>query len=105
MIGVGDKVVCVDDSEVRDGEDHLWTYPNGRVVKDQVYVIDSFILCNREEEGNVGCRIVGKPCFHRYWKDDCGYRLARFRKLSDHRNEQELEYRRKLTQPQPELVP
>jgi hypothetical protein len=93
MIDIGDKVACVDDSP----RPHLIgnTYPNGRIVKGTVYVVEGFIT---DQFGELALRVIGKPIVG--WSGRIyGWRIFRFRKLEELKMEQELEYWRTAGEP------
>lgn len=103
MIGVGDKVVCVDDvlGLRHNGAPSHYDAPNGRPKKGEIFVVEGFFFPTWHNK-YFGLQLIGKPCIAPDGTN-VGFVNFKFRKLSDHRNEAELSYRR--LQQQPALQP
>jgi len=94
MIAIGDKVVCVDDTEYTPVERRrLLRHPGGKVSLGTVYTVAFLFVTPR---GNLKVGIVGLPVIRILTGEDIGWRSKRFRKLGDYRAERELAYYRSL---------
>lgn len=97
MIGVGDKVVRIENPATAELAEARFTHPGGVPEKGRVYIVGSLYVTKKE--GILRLRINGMPCINKRAGEDWGWLARRFRKLEDHRAKQELEYLRKLPQP------
>lgn len=104
MIGVGSKVVCVQDclginSVTLDNADT----PNGIPKKGEIYVVAGI----RPAGELMGLVLIGKPGYRPDFGFDLGWDSRKFRTIEESRCEQEMEYYRSLPvhSPQPEMQP
>ena len=104
MIGVGDRVVCVDDSRTKWFRNYI--FPNGELVSGEVYRVSGFWISDHTTDipGELYILLQEKPKLHHDGTHD-GWGACRFRKLEDHRNEQELAYHRSQPVHEPQPTP
>ena len=98
MIGIGSKVVCVEDctGETASGLT-IGINPNGEPKKGEIFVVERIIV-NEGDTTGFGLVLVGKPAL---WDDgfDVGWDAQKFRELEHEQMRSELEYLRSLPKP------
>ena len=76
MIAIGDKVVCVDNTNPSSHN----VFPKGELKRGEVYIVAGFTLFG---DYDLGLKIVGKPSISALYGQECGWNINRFRKHED----------------------
>lgn len=79
---ISDKVVCIDDTPRHGTIEGLYEFPNGFVVKDEIYCVEEVVTIDFNNLPSCVClKLVGKPIFSRIGEVEA-WPHNRFRKLN-----------------------
>lgn len=81
MYNISDKLVCVDDSPIRNNKTGNKRAPLGHVKKGTIYVVETVFPTEDDPFFSIG--IVGKPIIWLPTGEFCGWSPLRFRKLEE----------------------
>lgn len=100
MIGVGSKVVCIEDCNPITPCGFHGTAPNGCPQKGKIYVVSDIAILHNPTR--IGLKLIGMPAFGKY--GEASWESIKFRELEHEQMRSEMEYLRSLPVESPQPI-